>query len=247
MNLLLLLESIKFHRVRQDGAVRRLFVFCYLVNIVSYFIPGSDPNLTGLILFLQGLQQNRYVAPTFTRGNYVFLGLSAAAAALTLLCVYFYAAIYAGEREGKTVGDAVRGLVRALPSLLLCAFLMIIPAVLSIFTLFVPLILIATTFYFLPLNLILGRMRLTDALAASFRDTRHMKFVIFLQFVTLMLVLNLPENLVFGIFGLGGIPGTLVSGFFVAARALARGRLMALLYLNLVKKVPIVITSKPTV
>lgn len=245
MNLLLLLESMKFHRAKQEGAIRLLFVFCYLVNTAGYFMPGSDPNLTGILLFFTAVSEGRYAAPTVTPGNIVFIGISLAAALLTLLAVFLAAGIYAGEREGHTAGQVAKGLLRALPSLLLIGLLLVIPALLSIFLLMVPILILVTMLYFLPLNLILDRKPLTDALESSFRDTRTMKFRIFILMAMLSIVMSLPESLVFRVFPIRGLAAVLVAGFFVAARALMHGRLMGLLYLNLVKKVPIVITSKP--
>ncbi|MGI6298540.1 MAG: hypothetical protein ACOX1T_05015 [Saccharofermentanales bacterium] len=71
-----------------------------------------------------------------------------------------------------------------------------------------------------------------------------MKFIIFFQNTLLVLLLNLAENFILALFDLRGLGAVLLSGFFIGARTMMAGRLMGLLYLNLVKKVPIVLTSK---
>lgn len=244
MNLALLLESMKIHKIKQEKEIRILFVVCYLVNIAAYFIPGSDPDLAGLVYFLNELAKSNFVVPTFTQGNLVFLGLLLVSSLLNLLLLFTYASIYAGEYGEKTVKDAVRGVVRSLPSLGLALFLMIVPSILSLFTLMLPLIIISTMMYFLPLNLILGEMKLPDAVSSSYNATKNMKFIIFFQNTLLVLLLNLAENFILALFDLRGLGAVLLSGFFIGARTMMAGRLMGLLYLNLVKKVPIVLTSK---
>ncbi len=244
MSLALLLESLKIHKLKQEKEIRILFVVCYLINIAAYFVPGSDPNLQGLFYFLDQLTKSNLVVPTFTQGNLVFLGLLLLSSLLNLLLLFSYAAIYAGERVDKSAKDVVRGVIRSVPSLALCGLLMVVPIILSVFMFMIPVVIIVSMLYFLPLNLILGEMKLPDALAGSYRDTRKMKFIIFFQNTLLILLVNLAENFLLAFLDLRGLGAVLLSGFFVGARTMASGRLMGLLYLNLVKKVPIVLTSK---
>lgn len=247
MNLLLLFETIKFHRVKQESAVRTLFLVCYLINIGVYFFPGSDPDLTGLLDAMQSISQGVMTTPVLTSGNLLFIGLSTAAALLTLLCTYTYAALFAGEREEKSTQEIMASLFKAMPSLVLCGILLIVPALFSVFLMFIPMLVILTALYFLPLNLILGRKRLTEAMASSVKDTRHAKMIILLQYLMLLIMMNLPETLLINMLPVTGLATALIAAFFVAAKAMMRGRLMGIFYLNLVKKVPIVIPSKPTV
>ena len=222
MNLLLLLETFKFHKVKQESAVRTLFLVCYFINISVYFFPGSDPNLAGLFEAMDSVSKGVMAVPVFTDGNLLFMGLSAAAVLLTLLCTYTYAALFTGEREGKTTREMMTGLIRALPSLFLCGFLLIVPALFSVFLMFIPMMIILTALYFLPLNLIIGRKKLTDALALSVKDTRHAKMIIFLQFMMLMIIMNLPENLMYALMPVSGLASALIAAFFISVMAMMR-------------------------
>ena len=247
MNLLLLFETIKFHKVKQESAVRILFIFCFLSNIVSYIIPGSDSDLSALFDAYQALTEGRFVTPQITQGNWIFIGGSFAAALITLLCVYTYAALFAGERENRSTREIMAGLFRALPALAGFGLLLIVPSILSAFLLMIPLLILLAALYFLPLNLILGRQKITDALAATVRDTSHMKMIIFLQYMMLIIIVNFPETLLATVLPVAGLPAALIAAFFITAKAMMRGRLMGIFYLTLVKKVPVVIPSKPNV
>lgn len=247
MNLLLLIESLKFHRVRQETAVRILFLLCTAVNAGVYFFPGSDPDLAGLFNALQAASEGQMTMPTFTDGNLLFMGLSLAAALITLICTFTYAALFAGGNEDMPTRSILLGLLRALPLLAVCGVLLVVPAIFSVFLFFIPMIIVFLVLYFLPLNLILGRMRLSEAMAASFRDTRRARMVILLQYMMLMIVMNVPESLLLNVLPVSGVAVALIGAFFQAATAMMRGRLMGIFYLNLVKKVPVVIPSKPTV
>ena len=247
MNLLLLLETIKFHRIKQEAAVRNLFLVCYLVNVGVYFFPGSDPDLTSLVNALEAFAMGESVKPVITEGNLLFAGLSVVAMLVTLLCTFIYAALFAGDREGNATREIMTSVIKAVPSLVLCGILLIVPIIFSALLMFIPLFIILTALYFLPLNLILGRMKLTEAMTTSFKDTRHAKMIIFLQYTMLMIVMNLPESLLVNLLPVTGIAAVLIAAFFISAQAMMRGRLMGIFYLNLVKKVPIVIPSKPNV
>lgn len=247
MNLMLLIETMKFHKIKQEMAVRILFVFCYAVNIGIFFFPGSDPDLTVLYRAMERIAQGEFTMPSFSAGNQLFIVLNFTASLLTILCTFIYAALFAGEHEGLTTGQIVVNIIRSIPALVATGILLIVPAIFSSFLLFIPLIVILMTLYFLPLNLILGRMRLTEAMAASARDTKRARIFIFLQYMMLMIIMNLPESLVLTIFQVRGLAAALIGAFFLTATALMRGRLMGMFYLNLVKKVPVVIPSKPNV
>lgn len=247
MNLLLLIEAMKFHKVKQEMAVRILFVFCYMINIGIFFFPGSDPDLTVLFRAMEQMAQGEFTLPAFTSGNQLFIGLTFAASLLTILCTFTYAALFAGGHEGLTTRQIVVNILRSIPALIATGILLIVPAVFSSFLLFIPMIFILMILYFLPLNLILGRMRVTEAMSASARDTRRARVFIFLQYMMLMIVMNLPESMILTIFQVRGLAGALISAFFLSATALMRGRLMGMFYLNLVKKVPVMIPSKPNV
>jgi hypothetical protein len=245
MNLLLLIETIKFHKMKKEMTVRVLFLCCFLANIGSYLIPGSDPDLSAMFLAYQALTEGQVIMPQLSRGNLIFFGGSFAAALITLLCVYIYAALFVGEREDKSTREIMIGFLRSLPTLAVCGLLLIVPVILSAFLMMIPLFIILAALYFLPLNLILGRQKLTTALAATVKDTNHMKLIIFLQFTMLMIIMNLPESLLTGLLPVNGLAAALIASFFISVKAMMRGRLMGLFYLNLVKKVPYVIPSKP--
>ncbi len=247
MNLMLLIETMKFHKVKQEMAVRILFVFCYVINTGIFFFPGTDPDLTVIYNTLERMTQGDITMPPLTDGNMLFIGLSLAASILTFLCTFFYAALYTGEKEDIPTRDIIKRLILSIPAIAATGVLLIVPVIFSSFLLFIPMIFILTAIYFLPLNLIIGRMRLSEALASSVRDTRRARLFIFLQYLFLMFAMNLPESLILTLFQLRGVASALVSGFFLAASALMRGRLMGIFYLNLVKKVPVVIPSKPNV
>ena len=247
MNLMLLLETMKFHKIKQEMAVRILFVFCYAMNIGIFFFPGSDPDLTVLYRAMERMAQGEFILPAFTSGNKLFIFLTFAVSLLTILCTFTYAALFAGEHDGLTTRQIVFNVFRSIPALIVTGILLIVPAIFSSFLLFIPMIIILMTLYFLPLNLILGRMRLTEAMAASARDTKRVRIFIFLQYIMLMIIMNLPESMILTIFQVKGLAGALISAFFLTATALMRGRLMGMFYLNLVKKVPVVIPSKPNV
>jgi hypothetical protein len=247
MNLSLTFEALKFYKVRHERTVQLGFVLLYLINIVLYFLPIGDTDFTAFNDAFNAIVAGQSaVLPVLTTGNWITLGLMALASLINLFATFFYAALFVGEAAGQSIKQIVGGCLRALPRLLLFMVLLLVPSMFTAILFLIPLLIFVTMMYFLPLHLMHERQTLPQALHNSFTNTRGSKMNIFFQMFFLSILVSLPKNLFLTFAPQSELPVVLIETFFTVLQALAQGRLMGMLYLFLVKKVPIMIPSKPT-
>lgn len=245
MTLFLLLESLKFYKVRHEKTVQIWFVFLYALNVLVFLLPVGDRDFTRLFAAMDEMMSGQLPAvpawELLSPGNYTVLGLSLAASLLTTFFGWMYAVLMVGEAEKMTPKLALRRCLKALPAVVLFVLLLAVPAMLSALLAFIPLLIFIIMMYFLPMHLALEEKTLPEAIKSSFAATSHKKLMVFILLVLLSLLISLPQNLILGLAPEGGLPYIFIMSFFIVFRALVHGRLMGLLFLYLVKKVPIII------
>lgn len=246
MNLILTLEALKIYKIKQERQVQIAFVLVYLVNIAPYVLPVGDMDFSGFFYATeQFLQDPSQPLPLLSSGNLVSLGLIAVTSLVNLLVAVAYAALMAGEQAGYTGKVMLARLFKGLPAFLVTLLLLLVPVILSSFLFMIPAMILVTTLYVLPVLLVSENRKLTEALQATIQLTKGFKMMILLQMFFLSVLLSLPESLVLGFLPQTLLTSILVPQFFVVLQTFAQGRLLGMFYLYLVKKVPVVIPSKP--
>jgi hypothetical protein len=246
MNLLLCLEALKFYKLKSERLIQVAFVVLFLINLLPFFLPGADPDFSGFLRQAEALLSDSSAAiPVLTVGNWIVIGLMAVASLFNLLATLGYAGVMVGEASGQAGKSIARDFLAGLPKLFLLLVLLIVPAVLSAFLFFIPLIIVGSILYLTPVALLTERKSLAEAIQTSSILTRGRRFQIVLQIFTLSVLISIPESLILYIVPAGFFPSILVPTFFIVLQAFAQGRLLGLLYLDLVKKVSVVIPSKP--
>ncbi len=132
--------------------------------------------------------------------------------------------------EGRTPG---RTAVRAFPTLLLLAFALLVPYILSLPAMGIPFYILATMLSMTIFAVIFEKKSLPSAMEASFKMTSGMKFFIFASFLFLRSLTILAGDLLRGLFTDSLWAGSLIRAFFFALKTLAFGRLAAMFYRSL--------------
>ncbi len=249
MNFFIIIESVKFYKLRHEKTVQLWFILLYAINISAYILPISDPDLSKLMTSVENLLAGQAVDMSignlFTTGNLIFMGLLILISLINAIFILIYATLYVGEAESIRPADSIRKSLSALPRLIFLGLLLVVPAMLSTFIFMIPLIVFIMMMYFLPLNLALDHLPLHEAMHQSYASTKHQKLFIFLQVMMLSIFVSLPQTIIFSFAPTDGLAYVILATFFSVLQVFVQGRLMGILYLFLVKKVPIVITSKP--
>lgn len=248
MSLSIILESLKFYKLKHEKTLQLWFLLLCAMNIGIYFLPFIDTDFSAFYYWLDELAAvsvpNLTILQSLTGGNWYFMGLSVL---MTLVSAFFglmYATLFVGERDGMMPRQAVVRSLAALPRLLLLAILLLVPALLSLWLLFIPLVVFAFMMFFMPLNLTLEKNKLSEAMQNSYLVTRQQKLFLFIQTVFLSMIISLPHSLISGIFAMGILATAIISAFFTALQTFMQARLMGLLYVILVKKDQSVLPSK---
>jgi len=248
VSLVILLEAMKIHKLRHEKTVQLWFVLLYVINLLPLVLPVGDKDFTPLLGAFAEMSAGRFDVPPvgdlLTPGNWLIIGLLLLTNLITLFFSLMYVTLFVGEKDDRTPRQAVLGCFRALPSLLALGLLLLLPALFSALLAFIPLVVFLLMIYFLPLNLTLERKNLAMALQDSLTATRHRKLFIFFKVVLLSFVLSLPQRLVQSMVT-SVLAYYALSTFFLVLQSFMHARLMGILYLYLVKKVPFVIPSKP--
>ncbi len=246
MNLLLTLEALKFYKVKHERLVQIGFIVLYLINIAPYVVPFGDPDFSA---FLSGVEA--YMAdpakgiPSFTTGNMVVIGMTMIVSIINLFVIFAYATMMVGEHDSRSGQEIAKGFFTGLPRLILILALMVVPIMLSALLFMIPVFFAVANLYLLPLLLLADRRKLVDGLQASVQLTKGFRIMVLLQMFFLSILLSLPESIVLSLLPATFMTSFLVPQFFIVLQTFAQGRLMAMLYLYLVKKVPVMIPSKP--
>lgn len=247
MSLIIFLESLKIHKLRHERTIQLWFVALYVINLLPLVLPIGDKDFSALLLAFDSLLSGDFsVQPAWellTPGNWLILGLMTLTSAITLFFSLMYATLYVGEKNGMTPAEAVRRSLRTLPRLFALALLLAVPAMMTVMLGFIPLIIFFFMMYFLPLNMSLERQSLLPAMQASYESTRRKKLFIFIKVLLLSFIMQLPRNLIQSLVT-SAWPFYALNTFFIVLQAFVMARLMGILYLHLVKKVPFVIPSK---
>ena len=249
MGFAVVLESLKFYKLKHENTVRLWFVLLYALNIIIYFLPFVDMDFSDFYYFLNDFMADGHTTLTLTdvvsAGNYAFIGLNLLMSLINAFFGLMYATLYIGEYKGLSVGESTRRSLAAAPRIILLGLLLLVPALLSAYLLFVPVIVFALMMYFMPLTLALEKQKLAEAMNSSYQSTRGKKVFIFLQAVLLSMIISIPRNLILRIVPLDLIPTAIVATFFTVLQTFMQARLMGFLYVLLVIKDQSVLPSKP--
>jgi len=243
-----ILESLKFYKLKHEKTVRLWFVLLYALNIVIYFLPFVDTDFSDFYYFLNDFLADGgttlILTDVVSPGNWAFIGLSLF---LTLINAFFgllYATLFVGEYKGMTVGETTLRSLGAAPRIILLGVLLLVPALLSAYLLFMPVIVFALMMYFMPLTLTLEKQKLAEAMHSSYQTTRGQKVFIFFQAVLLSMIISIPRGLILRIVPMDLITTAIVATFFTVLQTFMQARLMGFLYLLLVIKDQSVLPSK---
>lgn len=246
MNLILTIEALKFYKVKHERLVQFGFILLYLINIAPYVLPVGEIDFSKFLYAAETFMRDQsQPVPMPTAGNWISLGLIALTGLINLLAIMAYAALMAGEQDklpGKTI---LLRLLKGLPAVILTLLLLIVPIVLSSFLFMIPALILITNLYVLPVLLLFENRKLGAAVQASIGLTNGFKMMILMQIFFLSILLSLPETLILNFLPDSLMTSILVPSFFAVLQVFAQGRLLGMLYLFLVKKVPVVIPSKP--
>lgn len=246
MNLILIFESIKFYKVKHERLVQVAFVLLYFINIAPYYIPIGNPDFSAYFSAVEELLTNPGgPLPMPSAENLITLGLVLLVSLINLFVTFGYAALMAGEQQKKTGKQILIAFITGLPRLAGFLALMAIPLAMSSLLLMLPVLFFITNLYVLPTLLLSDRQKLMPALHASVDATKGYKMAILLQIFFLSIILSLPETLILNFVPDSNVTAVLIPQFFIVLQAFAQGRLMGAFHLFLVKKVPVMIPSKP--
>lgn len=253
MNLGLILESLKFYKIKHAKSIQIWFVLLYALNLPVYVFMAGNVSIEQYVTSLSDLlASSQFTLEALAAlkppdSMWLLIGLSLLAGLINGFFSLLYATLFLGELNEMTPRQSLNSCLTALPRLALFGLLIAVPAVLSSFLAFLPLIIFAVMMYFLPLLLSLEKLKLGDAIQGSLNATRGHKLFIFSQVVLVLLITGLPQNLILNFVPIGILPTGIVTSFFNVLRALIMGRLMGMLYLMIVKKVAMVTPAKPEV
>jgi hypothetical protein len=247
VNFALILEALKFYKVKNARAIQIWFVLLYGINLLFYILPIGERTVG--TIFSDLLNSANGAAPTLpvmTDARWISLGFLLAISLVNSFFTMLYATLYTGEREGLKPSQCLLRSLAAVPPIILLGLMVVVPAVLSACLIFIPLVVFGLMMYFLPLNLALDRKKLGEAIQHSILATQGFKLMIFVQVVLISLLVSLPRTLIMNLLGSGSILAAgIIASFFAAAQAFMEGRLMGMLYLIIVRKVVPVVPSKP--
>lgn len=246
MNLLLTLESIKFYKVKHERLVQIGFVLLFLLNLMPYLLPFGNPYYPEFERSMSAFMANPAdPASVLTGGNIAVIMMTAASSLVNLLFTFAYATLMVGESDARTNREIFKGFLVGLPRLILLGILMIVPVILSAFLVMIPVVIAVSNLYLLPLMLLADRKKLTVAIQDSMAGTKGFRMMILLQMFFLSALLYLPESIILGFVPASYMASVFIAQFFAVLQTFAQGRLMGTFYLYLVKKVPVMIPSKP--
>lgn len=245
MNLHITFEALKFYKLKSERTIQRWFILLYLVNVSIWFLPFADHDFTALFQAVNQIAEGQSAVLSLTSGNWVFIGLTLLVQLFNMFFIFSYAALFIAERSKDNNPIRLDQYAHAWPRLILLLILLIVPAMLTAFLFMIPLLVFVVMMYFMPLNLILDKSSLTEAMQASFRQTRGARLMIFIQVLFLSILLSFPESLILGFFSESLWASVLIQSFFRVFMVLTQGRMMGIFYFYIVKKDPIVITSNP--
>lgn len=247
MSLIILLDSLKIHKMRHERTIQLWFIMLYLINLLPLILPFGDKDFSALYLAVENMLSGDLNVPPawelLTPGNWLTLGIFLLTGLITLFFSLIYATLYVGERENMQPKEAVLRCLSALPKLFLFALILFIPAMLSALLAFFPLIIFLFMIYFLPLMLTIERKPLLTAIKDSYAATRHQKLSIFFKVLILSFILRIPQTLIQA-WVQAPLPLYILSTFFTVLKAFIYGRLMGILYVHIVMKVPFMLPSK---
>jgi hypothetical protein len=183
VNIIILLESLKFYKLRHERIIRIWFVLLFVINLLPLVLPVGDRNFDRLFAAFESLMGgNLDIEPAWvllTPGNWLLIGLLLLTNLITLFFTLLYATLCVGERDDMTPAQATVRALAAVPRLIILAAVLLVPALMSAMLAFIPLVVFYTMMFFLPLNLTLSRQKLMPAIYASFEMTRHHRLQIF--------------------------------------------------------------------
>jgi hypothetical protein len=249
VNFSIILESLKFYKLKNDRLIQIWFILLYVLNLLVYVLPIGDNDFSRYFDMLAKILEEGSLpagfALPFTTGNLVFLGMTLLITLFNAFCTLAYAALYISEFDGLRPAQVVQQSLAALPRLILFGLLILVPAIMTACLAFIPLIVFGVMMYFLPLYLILDKHKLAESMHQSFLSTRNRKIFIFAQAALISFVISVPRNLILNFFPDAVIPMAIIASFFAVLQTFIQGRLMGILYLVIVKKAPLVLPSKP--
>lgn len=238
MSFILAIEALKFYKLKQERLVQAMFLLCFALNALSMLFPLGDTNFANLDAWLtrslsldfSGQLGVISYPPALTTGNLIFIASQILLMIVNLFFSYFYAAAYSAERDGMPASKGIKTMARSLPKQLLLLLLLIVPAFLSVFLLFIPVVVGSMIILFAPLLIAERRQSLSLAISDSHVLTKHRKFYLFLAFMLVNMFVGMLERFVGFVSGSNSLAWILLYAMIAAIAAMMRGRLIGLTY-----------------
>lgn len=233
MRKLNIFNAYKIHDLEPERHVQSWF----LVLLIAY--SALMMGLSGLDLQTQLLTQAivwllNPTAPLleFDHRFYIY----AIAYPLVLLAGFLLSTTYAStliyNANHKESKSALPQVARRFFPLLIYALLIGGIHLLSIFLLEIPYFFFLSIFYYVPVEVVLEKRSLTEAMEQSYRQTKGRKLHIFASIIAVTFLIRFLSQFLVSTMAGSAWAGSLIMGFAFALRMLASGRLKGILYLT---------------
>ena len=248
MTLLVLIEALKIHKLKEERRIQWWFIGLYIVNVLPFVLPVGDRDFSALFSAYDALIAGKIgpeaVWTYITADHWLHLGLVMGAQLVTAFFAWMYAVLYIGEQEKPGGGSVIANCLKSLPRLLVLFAVAAIPAMMSAFFLFIPVIVFGLMMYLLPLKLAFEQKPLMPAIKESMEQTRGRKLSIFGRVVVLSFLVSIPQSILVQLAAGNELAYAMINSFFVVIQALAQGRLMGIIYKDLVRHEPLVLKTE---
>ncbi len=248
--MLIILEALKIEKIQRPWRVRVWFLLLFGIAALAYItMPRNDHG----ILYQEQLQQFLLRQGAFPLPPAGWLAMLIREISLTAVGMFFlllYAVnwIYSPLSESDAnriigheslqmpiysldTGKTTTGIaLRYYPRFLLLAISSIAVYLFSIPLMNIPFYIFLSMFSMTIFIIIFDRKSIPDAMEASYKMTRGLKFFIFISFMVLRAVTSIVGDLLQLAFASSLWAASLIRAFFFALKTLAYGRLAALLY-----------------
>lgn len=259
----IILEALKIDKMPKAYRVRLWFLLLFSLSSLAYLTMPSGGRLelfqSQLNAFLQ--RQAGLPFPPLVWFSVLFRQVGLIVVALWFILLYALHWLFAssdleGQVEWREEAVDIPPLIieagqtptavalKAFPAVLLLAFTMILPYLISVPVLGIPFYVLASMLSMSAFIFIFENKGLSESMEASHRMTRGMKLFIFVSFLFLGQIANLASDLFRLILGSSLWAGSLIRAFFFAFKTLAFGRLAAMFYRSLSAKEALV-QSRP--
>ena len=100
MNIAILLESLRFYRLKAGQKVQAWFLIVFACCVFVYMGPVGDRDFSSLYVAVNRILAGSFVFPRLTQGNWITIGLVLLLQLIAIVFVFIYARTYVMEHAG---------------------------------------------------------------------------------------------------------------------------------------------------